>query len=805
MPLVWIAVFLSSGVWITNIIRIPVSFSLPAAAISLILSATAVKKKSLSFLLLSAAFFFIGCLLFAVHQIYPRDHIGNFTPSEPKEVYLEGAITDEPRLTATFYGEPRLNFTLDTAWMQNNGIKTEVSGKAKVSLTGETKAPLSYGDRIFLRGKLSKPRGPGNPGEFDYAKYLERNRILSVISGKAQDCLIIKKGGGIPLIRAAYKIRGKIRDLIAGNLSGESANFLMAILLGLRQDIGEDLNDDFMKTGTVHLLAISGLNVGLIAFIILLIFTVMRVPKKAGIAAAIVLLSFYAVLTNGTPSVVRATIMSVVLLFGLLIERESSLWNSLGLAALIILAYDPNALFDIGFQLSFASVISLLYLTPKLEKLFHYDRKIVAPFMGRAKRYLIEGCFVSLAAWIGVLPLILYYFNIVTPISLIANLLAVPLSFLITAASVPFIIFGFMMPPAGKVFAASTWFLCELLFSANGIFAKMPLGHFYLPAPPAILVILYYLFIIAFMERERFKGLSAAKLAAAALAALNVIIWINALTPHDGKMRMTFLDVGRGDSVFLEFPYGGNMLIDGGSGGGQDWDAGRSVILPFLRSKGVQTIDAVVLTHPDTDHVGGLVSVLEGMQVRGVFDNGDGAKTSVYRSFQKVISKKHLARRILKRGDSIEGIKDVTITCLNPPKALASDPSVATNDKSLVLRIAFGGRVTLLCGDIGGNQASEVMLNSPPTISSDLLMLPHHGEKLTSEAEAFIDEADPSFVIISQGKAPNELLRSKEIQGHLCAKGIVTFRTNCGGAVFAMTDGKNLFVDNFESIRKISR
>ncbi len=247
------------------------------------------------------------------------------------------------------------------------------------------------------------------------------------------------------------------------------------------------------------------------------------------------------------------------------------------------------------------------------------------------------------------------------------------------------------------------------------------------------------------------------------------------------------------------------MLIDGGCGGGQDWDAGRSVILPFLRSKGVQTIDAVVLTHPDTDHVGGLVSVLEGMQVRRIFDNGDGAKTSVYRSFKRVISKKHLTCRILKRGDSIEGIKDVTITCLNPPKALASDPSVAANDKSLVLRIAFGGRVTLLCVDIGVNQASEVMLNSPPAISSSLLMLPHHGEKLTSEAEAFIDEANPSFVVISQGKAPNELLRSKETQECLCAKGIVTFRTNCGGAVFAVTNGKDLFVDNFESIRKISR
>jgi len=780
-----------------------------------------IRRRLASVLWLSATFFFIGCLLFQAKQIFPADHIKNFVTAEPREVYIRGSVVDEPLIGETFYGARRVGLTLEADNLQRGGINYEVAGRVKVALTGEsrrTKAAeiglpslragtLSYGDRILIKGKISRPRGPGNPGEFDYAKYLERNRIFSVLNAKAQDISILERGKGNPIVALAYKVRGRIGRLISGNLPEESANFLKAILLGLRQGIGNDLNDAFMRTGTIHLIAISGLNVGLITFLMLLMLRIIRVPKKAGIALTMIFLVFYAILTNGRPSVVRATVMVIALLLGLLIERDSSLWNSLGLAGLIILCYDPGALFDIEFQLSFVSVISLLYITPKLERFFHYDRKVAARFLSGWKRYSLEGFFVSLAAWIGILPLILYYFNILTPISVIANLIAVPLAFLITASSIPFLAFGLIFPPVAKVFGASTWFMCDALFRVNGLFAKIPLAYIYLPKPPAFLIALYYIFVIAFAERERFK-LSAAKLSAAALAVFNIIIWTGALWPQDGKLRATFLDVGHGDSVFVEFPYGGNMLIDGGTGSAEDRDSGRDTVLPFLRQKGVQVLDAMVLTHPDIDHVGGLTSVLEGLKVRYVFDNGAASDTYAYKRFRQAMSENRIAAGrhfILRKNDSIEGIKGMNILCLNPPPEWSKDAKISVNDMSLAMRMGFGNSFMLFCGDIEEDAISEMMFNSPQLLKADLIMLPHHGEKLGAAGEAFIDSVRPAYAVISQGRAAGEMSRSEEAEVLLSAKGIKVFRTNNGGAIFATADKKGLYVDNFESKYKISR
>ena len=251
------------------------------------------------------------------------------------------------------------------------------------------------------------------------------------------------------------------------------------------------------------------------------------------------------------------------------------------------------------------------------------------------------------------------------------------------------------------------------------------------------------------------------------------------------------------------------MLIDGGTGSGEDWDSGRSTVLPFLRQKGIQVLDAVVLTHPDIDHVGGLASVLDGLKVRYLFDNGAASDTYAYMHFSRAVSENRIAtagrRFILRRGDSIEGVKDVSIICLNPPAAWAKDANIPANDISLALRMGFGGSAMLFCGDIGEKAVSEVMLSSPQLLMSGLIMLPHHGEKLSPASEAFIDSVRPIYAVISQGRAVRELSRSEDTQNLLSAKGIKVFRTNDGGSVFASLDGKDLFADNFESRYKISR
>lgn len=531
----------------------------------------------------------------------------------------------------------------------------------------------------------------------------------------------------------------------------------------------------------------------------MLIFRVARMPKKINIIVTIFLLVFYAILTNGTPSVIRATVMAIALLFGLLIGREMSLWNSLGLAAVIILGFDQNAFFDVGFQLSFMSLISILYVTPKLEEAFHYDRRLAVPFMGRWKRYSLEGFFVSIAALVGILPFTLFYFNIATPIAVITNLFAVPLSFLITASSIPFIALGFVAPLVAKIFAASTSFLCDILFTANGIFSKVPLAYAYFPKPPLYLIAAYYVFLVGFIEHKRLK-IPLAKLSVAALLFINAIIWLNALRPDDGKLKITFLDVGHGDAVFVEFPRAGNMLIDGGNGGAAgERDAGREVILPFLKNKGVRVIDAVILTHPDSDHVGGLIPVIKEMRVRRIFDNGTRSGSNIYSRFKDLALKNKIKRHTLRRGYSIEGIKDVSLLCLNPPAEWIGDPAIEENDKSLAMRIKYKQTAVLLCGDIGERPIDDI-LGYASTAKAEILMLPHHGQELTPAREAFIDSVKPRYAVISQGNSLNEVARSVKAEVLLSAKGMKVFRTNRDGAVSAAVDGKTIFVTGFRGI-----
>ncbi|KPK41802.1 MAG: hypothetical protein AMJ78_04495 [Omnitrophica WOR_2 bacterium SM23_29] len=717
----------------------------------------------------------------------------NFTPSEPESVYIEGIIVDEPQSGRTYYGETKVSFILRADSFQKGNIKQAVTGKVKVFISGEV-GKLNYGDRILINGLLSSPRGPGNPGEFDYATYLKRRGIFSILSAKSNNVIILKEGGGNPFFRAAYFVRNKIDKIIISYLPPGSANFLNAVLLGQRQDIDFELNDTFMKTGTVHLLAISGLHIGLLVFLVMLILKMLRFPYKLNIIATMFFLIFYAILTNGRPSVVRATIMAQVILVGTLIGRESSIWNSLGLAAIIILGFEPNALFDAGFQLSFISVASILYIMPKSEELFYYNRKLSSSFIGRWKRYLIEAAFASAAVWIGILPFILCYFNIVTPIAVLANLFAVPLTFLIIASSIPFIIFGAVVPLVGKIFAGTTWLLCVTLFGITDIFSKIPLSYLYFPKPSPFLIFVYYIFIVALIGHKRFK-ISVGKIAIVGLVLINILVWPGALKQNDGRLSVTFLDVGHGDSIFIEFPNGENMLIDGGKG--RDTDMGQKVILPFLRNKGIYSIDAIVLTHPDADHVGGLTSVIKGLNVKRIFENGVRSDSDEYLNFEDVITRKKIERIILRCGDSIVGAAKTKVICLNPPMEWATNPNIEDNDNSLVIKIHYKDIDLLFCADIEEKAINEI-LKYGQMLDADLIMLPHHGEKLTSRGEAFIEKVSPRYAVISQGRALREVLRSRGTEEFLLAKGIKVLRTNRDGAISVVTDGRVIFVDSFK-------
>jgi competence protein ComEC len=757
-------------------LNIPLFFLYASCSLSLILALFFLREKVKFNALLSLSILFLGSIFYQNFQLLPPDHIINFTSKESRLVYLRGIILDEPILTSTSYGEEKTIFVLETRELKpgsDNQIWQGVRGRVKVTAYGKRER-YSYSDELLLGGYLSRPEGPRNPGGFNYKEYLARQRIYTLLRVKQENLIKSIGEGGNPFVKFTFGIKEKLRELIKVNLPQLEGSLLSAIILGDREDLPEELNDFFIKTGTVHILAISGLHVGIVAFIFLSLFKVLRVPRKLRYVLVIFLLIIYAFLTGARPPVIRATIMALVLLFGLLINRDIDIYNSLGLAALIILMGNPLQLFDAGFQLSFLCVISILYFTPKMASIF------------KDKNWLTKYFFVSLSAWLGIIPVVAYHFNIISPMTVIANLAVIPFIFLVVALGFTFILAGLLSLIFAKVFGATVSFALSVLIHFTSIISKLPFSYFYIPQPTYIYIICYYVLLLVVFNYKRL-GLSVGRLSILVLVTLNFLIWKGALRQPNDKLKVTFFDVGYGDAAFVEFPKSGNMLIDAGEG--QDADKGRWVIMPFLRSKGINTIDAIVLSHPDEDHVGGLYTIIKNFKVKNLFDNGMPTRSLAYANYIRAIKEENVFRRILKEGNQIKGY-NALVYILHPPTEFLRNTRSDTNNNSLILKIIYKDIGILFCGDIE-EEAMKRLIPYGWILNSSIIKIPHHGADAKEEGELFFREVNPKIAIISVTKdnrfnAPS--IKTLELLEGLGAK---VYQTDTYGAIIVSTDGKS--------------
>jgi len=282
-----------------------------------------------------------------------------------------------------------------------------------------------------------------------------------------------------------------MREAIVKNLSPFSAGILNAIILGERQNLSAHTRDVLVYSGTVHIIAISGLHLGIVAFMILLLLKIMKIPRKPRYTLTILLLIFYCLLTGANTPVLRSTVMATILLLSYFLEREVNIYNSLSLAALIILTVNPWQLFEVSFQLSFLSVISIVWLSPKIKSLFPEKLNKISWI-----RFLTSVFSVSFAAWLGLLPLIAYYFRILSPITILANMIIVPYMTIIVASGFSLALIGILVPYLACIFAASNELFILILFKINSSLIAIPGAYFKLPSISFMYVLLYYVLLI---------------------------------------------------------------------------------------------------------------------------------------------------------------------------------------------------------------------------------------------------------------------------------------------------------------------
>src|SRR6266508_912897 len=561
--------------------------------------------------ILLAIYTIVGIGFFLLHNLETSntegwqlaDEFGN----RPRVATAIGSVITEPKIAPSGFA---------TFLLKLNSIEFESQKQATRAVWQvRWKGAPEFGDELKLFGNAETIAPPRNPGEFDMRSYLARHDVRRMLFVRyPEDGTLIRHGGGNAILRLAQKSRTWMQNAICRGLEDapEVQNFLSGIVLGLRHQTPEDIEEPFQQTGTLHLFAVAGLHVGIVAALLWMLATVARLSRKSAAALISPFLLFYAAVTGLHVSSVRAAVMSSVLLGGFFFARKAFVLNSLAAAAFFLLCWDTNELFSTGFQLSFAVVGAIILLADPLSAfLQHWSAP--DPFLPRSLvrgprrwmhsgfEWLCGGSSVSLAAWAGSLPLILWYFHLVTPISLFANLVVVPIAFFVLAIALLSLLSTPLLSWLAVIFNNANWALATLVIGIVHLFAQIPGGHFYVGTPDG-----------------------GEKLLA----------------------KITVLDLGAGAAVHLHSG-SADWLFDCGSE-----RAYQQVVREYLHWAGVNRLDGLLLTHGDALHLGGTAQLLDDFPRVRVVDNPAPDRSTIHRRLQRLFQQRGIQSDARAAGDS---------------------------------------------------------------------------------------------------------------------------------------------------------
>lgn len=454
------------------------------------------RKKDAPFLILLCILVFLaGSIRYNIFNRIDRSNIRNFLPFLRGEVLLYGKVASDPEESPAGKKE---NFILEAVSAGDGNRNYRTGGFVFVNVYDKDSRGFKYGDMVTLRGILRQPFSYRSKQNFDYRKYLENERIYSTLNVRqgsfsekiGEDKSFVTRG-----VRNIYRIREGLERHINGYLKAPYGAMLTAILIGKRKGIPGGLKALFAKTGTLHILAISGLHVGVIYFALRVILKILGVPRGARAVLTVVFLVCFAVLTGARASILRAATMFSILALGEILRRKTGNFNLLGLSGLILLMINPNQAFNTGFILSYAALLSILGISPLFYRLFRLGNS--APGKNdtvgkRIRRYLLKPVSVSLAIFVGLTPLSAYYFGLITPIVVLANLAAIPLLFLVMASGILFVSLGFLSRFLALAFSQSTEVFLVGLVKSVEFLAKAPFAYFEVKPPAISTLLLYY-------------------------------------------------------------------------------------------------------------------------------------------------------------------------------------------------------------------------------------------------------------------------------------------------------------------------